>query len=280
MKNPGLVLVSTPIGNLDDISLRATKELKTADAICCEDTRRTGKLLAHLQCEPRPPLIVVNEHTEKEQCASIISKINNGKRIVMVTDAGMPAISDPGEFIVRQVADAGLPIEVIPGPSAGITALVGSGISSRRYLFEGFLPRKGAGRSNRLLEISNSPHTIIIYESPRRVHKTLKDLVQYLGDSRRAVIARELTKLHEEYIRGTLSELVQALSVKDLRGEIVIILEGASNQQEKTSEEILSALNEGKKQGMTTRDAVREVATITGVSKRKVYELYLSSVRN
>ena len=169
---------------------------------------------------------------------------------------------------------------MIPGPSAGITALVGSGISSRRYLFEGFLPRKGAGRSNRLLEISNSPHTIIIYESPRRVHKTLKDLSQYLGDSRRAAIARELTKLHEEYIRGTLGELVQALSVKDLRGEIVIILEGASNQQEKTSEEILSALNEGKKQGMTTRDAVREVATITGVSKRKVYELYLSSVRN
>ena len=280
MKNPGLVLVGTPIGNLDDISLRATNELKTADAICCEDTRRTGKLLAHLQCEPRPPLIVVNAHTEKEQCNSIISKIKNGKRLVMVTDAGMPAISDPGEFIVRQVAEAGLPIEVIPGPSAGITALVGSGISSRRYLFEGFLPRKGAGRSKRLLDISSSPHTIIIYESPRRISKTLKDLAQYLGESRRAAIARELTKIHEEYIRGTLGELVQALSAKELRGELVIIVEGASKQQEVTSEEILSALNDGKKKGMSTRDAVREVATVTGVSKRKVYELYLSSARN
>ena len=280
MKKPGLVLVGTPIGNLDDLSPRAARELKEADAICCEDTRRTGKLLAHLQCSPRPPLIVVNEHTEKDQSERIVSKIRNGERIAMVTDAGMPAISDPGEFIVHQVTEAGLPIEVVPGPSAGITALVGSGISSRRYFFEGFLPRKGGDRATRLQEISRSRHTVIIYESPRRLSKTLQDLAEYLGDDRRATIARELTKIHEEYFRSTLGQLAQSLSEKELKGEIVIILEGAPETDKMSDKEVLSALSEAKGQGLSTRDAVREIAEISGISKRVVYELYLSASRN
>tara|TARA_B100000131_G_scaffold147545_1_gene143460 strand:+ start:2729 stop:3571 length:843 start_codon:yes stop_codon:yes gene_type:complete len=280
MKKPGLVLVGTPIGNLDDISFRAIKELQGADAICCEDTRRTGKLLAHLQCSPRPPLIVVNEHTEKQQCEIVISKIQNGSRLVMVTDAGMPAISDPGEFIVSQVAQAGLSIEVVPGPSAGIAALVGSGIPSRRYFFEGFLPRKGAERTNRLQELARSSHTVVLFESPRRISKTLKDLSEYLGENRRAAIARELTKIHEEYLRGTLGQLAQSLSAKEVRGEIVIILEGSNQKELMSTEEILSALNEAKKHGLSTRDAVREVASVSGISKKQVYELYLSSTRN
>ncbi|MEC8974861.1 MAG: 16S rRNA (cytidine(1402)-2'-O)-methyltransferase, partial [Actinomycetota bacterium] len=226
MKKPALVLIGTPIGNLEDISLRASRELRTADAICCEDTRRTGKLLSHIQCVPRPPLIVVNEHNERQQCGRIINQIQNGERLVMVSDAGMPGISDPGEYIVSQIVKSGLNLEVVPGPSAGVTALVGSGISSRRYTFEGFLPRKGAARVDRLEDISNNPRTTVIYESPHRLRRTLDDLIQYLGENRKATVARELTKIHEEYLRGTLGELVQKFSEKEPKGELVIVVEG------------------------------------------------------
>ena len=280
MKKPALVLVGTPIGNLDDVSLRASRELKTADAICCEDTRRTGKLLSHLKCVPRPPLIVVNEHSEREQCERIIGKIQNGERIVVVTDAGMPGISDPGEYIVDQVARAGLAIEVVPGPSAGITALVGSGLSLKRYTFEGFLPRKGKARVSRIEDISTNPRTTVIYESPRRLRKTLDDLIEYLGETRKATVARELTKIHEEYHRGTLSQLAQTFSREEPKGELVIVIEGIENDESMSTGEVLVALTDAKNQGLSTRDAVREVASISGVSKSKVYELYLSSVRN
>ncbi|MEC7924511.1 MAG: 16S rRNA (cytidine(1402)-2'-O)-methyltransferase [Actinomycetota bacterium] len=280
MKKPALVLIGTPIGNLEDISLRASRELRTADAICCEDTRRTGKLLSHIQCVPRPPLIVVNEHNERQQCGRIINQIQNGERLVMVSDAGMPGISDPGEYIVSQIVKSGLNLEVVPGPSAGVTALVGSGISSRRYTFEGFLPRKGAARVDRLEDISNNPRTTVIYESPHRIRRTLDDLVQYLGENRKATVARELTKIHEEYLRGTLGELVQKFSEKEPKGELVIVVEGRQNNIAMSAEEVLIALTEAKKQGLSTRDAVKDVAALSGVSKSKVYELYLSSMRN
>ena len=280
MKKPALVLIGTPIGNLEDISLRASRELRTADAICCEDTRRTGKLLSHIQCVPRPPLIVVNEHNERQQCGRIINQIQNGERLVMVSDAGMPGISDPGEYIVSQIVKSGLNLEVVPGPSAGVTALVGSGISSRRYTFEGFLPRKGAARVDRLEDISNNPRTTVIYESPHRLRRTLDDLVQYLGENRKATVARELTKIHEEYLRGTLGELVQKFSEKEPKGELVIVVEGRQNNIAMSAEEVLVALTEAKKQGLSTRDAVKDVAALSGVSKSKVYELYLSSMRN
>ncbi len=280
MKKPALVLIGTPIGNLEDISLRASRELRTADAICCEDTRRTGKLLSHIQCAPRPPLIVVNEHNERQQCGRIINQIQNGERLVMVSDAGMPGISDPGEYIVSQIVKSGLNLEVVPGPSAGVTALVGSGISSRRYTFEGFLPRKGAARVDRLEDISNNPRTTVIYESPHRLRRTLDDLVQYLGENRKATVARELTKIHEEYLRGTLGELVQKFSEKEPKGELVIVVEGRQNNIAMSAEEVLIALTEAKKQGLSTRDAVKDVAALSGVSKSKVYELYLSSMRN
>jgi len=280
MKKPALVLIGTPIGNLEDISLRASRELRTADAICCEDTRRTGKLLSHIQCAPRPPLIVVNEHNERQQCGRIINQIQNGERLVMVSDAGMPGISDPGEYIVSQIVKSGLNLEVVPGPSAGVTALVGSGISSRRYTFEGFLPRKGAARVDRLEDISNNPRTTVIYESPHRLRRTLDDLVQYLGENRKATVARELTKIHEEYLRGTLGELVQKFSEKEPKGELVIVVEGRQNNIAMSAEEVLVALTEAKKQGLSTRDAVKDVAALSGVSKSKVYELYLSSMRN
>tara|TARA_B100000686_G_scaffold350360_1_gene446130 strand:+ start:3553 stop:4398 length:846 start_codon:yes stop_codon:yes gene_type:complete len=280
MRKPALVLVGTPIGNLDDISLRASHELKNADAICCEDTRRTGKLLAHLQCVPRPPLIIVNEYSERQQCDRVIRQIRNGERLVMVTDAGMPAISDPGEYIVKQVIEAGLQVEVIPGPSAVITALVGSGISPRRYIFEGFLPRKGKARAARLKDISDNPRTTVIYESSRRVVKTLQDLIQYFGESREATVARELTKIHEEYHRGTLGQLVESFLLQEPKGELVIVIEGRVAPKVLSTDEVVSALSEAKMQGLSTRDAVREVATISGISKSRVYEIHLSNNRN
>jgi len=198
----------------------------------------------------------------------------------MVSDAGMPGISDPGEYIVSQIVKSGLNLEVVPGPSAGVTALVGSGISSRRYTFEGFLPRKGAARVDRLEDISNNPRTTVIYESPHRLRRTLDDLVQYLGENRKATVARELTKIHEEYLRGTLGELVQKFSEKEPKGELVIVVEGRQNNIAMSAEEVLIALTEAKKQGLSTRDAVKDVAALSGVSKSKVYELYLSSMRN
>ena len=198
----------------------------------------------------------------------------------MVSDAGMPGISDPGEYIVNQIVNSGLNVEVVPGPSAGITALVGSGISSRRYSFEGFLPRKGAARLHRLEEISKNPRTTVIYESPHRLRRTLDDLVQHVGGTRKATVARELTKIHEEYLRGTLGELVQIFSEKEPKGEFVIVVEGKENDIAMSTDQVLIALTEAKKQGMSTRDAVKEVAALSGVSKSKVYELYLSSMRN
>ena len=197
----------------------------------------------------------------------------------MVSDAGMPAISDPGGYIINQTTKADLTVEVVPGPSAGIAALVGSGISPRRYLFEGFLPRKGSARANRLDEISKSSHTIVIYESPRRLGKTLNDLVKCLGKDRRVVIARELTKLHEEYLRGSLGELAQTFALQDPKGEIVIVLEGEVKKNSMNVDEVLSDLRAAKKEGLSTRDAVRQVATDSEISRRKVYELYLSSTR-
>ncbi len=280
MKKAALVLVGTPIGNLDDISLRSIRELKNADAICCEDSRRTGKLLAHLQCTPRPPLLVVNEHSEKRRCQEIIDRIQNGERLVMVTDAGMPGIADPGEYIVKKVAESGLAVEVIPGPSAGITALVGSGLSPRRFAFEGFLPRKGGSRTTRLQEISTDRRTIILFESPRRLQKTLADLSKYFGPNRRAVIARELTKIYEEYHRGTLVQLLDEFSDTDPKGEIVIVIEGGEEKAQSSDDEILQALKVAVQDGLSTRDAVREVSSTLDISKRKVYELHISTMRN
>ena len=280
MKKAALVLVGTPIGNLDDISLRSIRELKNADAICCEDSRRTGKLLAHLQCAPRPPLLVVNEHSEKRRCQEIIDRIQNGERLVMVTDAGMPGIADPGEYIVKKVAESGLTVEVIPGPSAGITALIGSGLSPRRFAFEGFLPRKGASRTTRLQEISTDRRTIILFESPRRLQKTLADLSKYFGPSRRATIARELTKIHEEYHRGTLVQLLDEFSDTAPKGEIVIVIEGGEEKVQSSDDEILHALKLAVQDGLSTRDAVREVSSTLDISKRKVYDLHISTMRN
>ncbi|MGZ4695609.1 MAG: 16S rRNA (cytidine(1402)-2'-O)-methyltransferase, partial [Acidimicrobiales bacterium] len=196
--SPGaLVLVGTPIGNLGDLSPRAVAELGRADAVACEDTRRTGRLLAHAGVTA-PKLLTVNDHTEVAAVSDVLARLDRGERVAVVSDAGMPGISDPGERLVAAAAAAGHTIEVVPGPSAAVTGLVISGLASGRFVFEGFLPRKGSGRSARLVELAAERRTIVLYEAPHRLVRTLTDLAGAVGSDRGVAVARELTKLHEE----------------------------------------------------------------------------------
>ncbi len=270
---PALVLIATPIGNLEDISLRAVREMQNADLLCCEDTRRTGKLLELLEIHPRPDLLLLNEHTEQTRSAEVIEKILNGQRVGLVSDAGLPGISDPGEHLVSEAIQQGVIIEVIPGPSAGITALVASGLPTKRFVFQGFLPRKGKARNDRLGEIAAERKTTIIYESGNRLQKTIEDLLAICGKEREVTIAKELTKIHEEYIRGTLCELQETLPSRSSKGEYVLVIGGWLDQREVNDSQLLSELKELHGQGKSNRDAVNEVAKKYNVSKRRVYGL-------
>jgi len=270
---PALVLIATPIGNLEDISSRAVREMRNADLLCCEDTRRTGKLLELLEIHPRPDLLLLNEHTEQTRSAEVIKKILNGQRVALVSDAGLPGISDPGEHIVSEAIQQGVVIEVIPGPSAGITALVASGLPTKRFVFQGFIPRKGKARNDRLGEIAAERKTTIIYESGNRLQKTIEDLLAICDKDREVTIAKELTKMHEEYIRGTLCELQETLQSRSTKGEYVLVIGGLQDQKEVGDSQLLSELKELHSQGKSNRDAVNEIAKKYKVSKRRVYGL-------
>jgi 16S rRNA (cytidine1402-2'-O)-methyltransferase len=218
-----LVVVSTPIGNLKDITLRALEELKAADAIACEDTRETRKLVSHYDI--RVPLWSFHDHSGRGRVDQIVAEIRNGKRVAYVTDSGTPLVSDPGFTLARAAIEAGLPVEVIPGPSAVLAALVGSGLPCEKFAFEGFLPPKEGSRKNALLALAGETRTMVFYESPHRIAKALADMEEVLGD-RPACVARELTKKFEEFIRGRLSEVRAELGKRPKLGEIVIVVEG------------------------------------------------------
>lgn len=265
-----LVLVGTPIGNLSDLSPRAVEALSLADVIACEDTRRTGRLLVHAGVSGHR-LLKLNEHNEVERGAELVDRVLNGETVAVVTDAGMPAISDPGERLVAAAVEAGIPVEVVPGPSAGVTALAVSGLSTGRFVFEGFLPRKGRARSERLGELASEQRTIVCYEAPHRLGRTLDDLTAVMGRERRIVVARELTKLHEEVWRGTLGEASGWEA--DLRGEIVLVIEGAPAPPPPGEADLIAALEAALASGCSKRDAVNSVAAGGGVARRRVYEL-------
>lgn len=267
-----LVLVGTPIGNLGDLAPRAVEELARADVIACEDTRRTGKLLEHAGVRARS-MMVINDHTEPRQIGEALDRLARGQRIVVVTDAGMPGVSDPGERLVRAALDAGHVVEVVPGPSAAIAGLVSSGLPTGRFVFEGFLPRKGSNRTERLDALRAERRTIVLYESPHRLGRTLQDLRATLGADRRVALARELTKLHEEVWRGTLDDAVAFTGEREPRGEYVVIVDGAAEPEEPDDDEIVAALDEALSLGRTTKDAATEVARRLGVAKRRVYDL-------
>ena len=270
-----LVLVGTPIGNLGDLSPRAVEVLRTADVIACEDTRRTRQLLTAAGVPARGRLIAVHDHNEAAQVDGVLARLAAGEQVAVVTDAGMPGVSDPGERLVAAAVAAGHRVDVVPGPSAAVAALVVSGLPAGRWCFEGFLPRKGRDRSRRLAELAIERRTSVLFESPRRVQATVADLAEAVGGERRVAIARELTKRFEEVWRGTLAEAVGHLAETEPLGEFVLVVEGAPEREPATEADVEEALRVRLASGMPKRDAVAEVAAELAVPKRQVYDAAL-----
>ncbi|MEJ6511947.1 MAG: 16S rRNA (cytidine(1402)-2'-O)-methyltransferase [Acidimicrobiales bacterium] len=270
-----LVLVGTPIGNLGDISPRALEALGQAAVVACEDTRRTGRLLSHFGIAS-PTYIVVNEHTEGEAAERVLGHVQRGDVVVLVSDAGMPGVSDPGEFLVSKAIEAGVTVEVVPGPSALLHALVASGLTTSRFVFEGFLPRKGSGRALRLRELADEHRTAVLFEAPHRLAKTLNDLAEVCSGQRRIVLARELTKLHEEIWRGSLGAAIQRCAEVDPRGEYVLVLDGAPPATEATDDQLREAVELAIGRGISKKDAAAEVAELFSVARNRVYEIAIA----
>jgi len=266
-----LVVVGTPIGNLADLSPRARDALADADVVACEDTRRTGRLLAAAGIDRRE-LVVANDHTERRAAGELVARARSGAVVALVTDAGMPGVSDPGEDVVAAFVAAGLPVEVVPGPTAATTALAASGLPTGRFVFEGFLPRKGSGRSERVAVVAAEQRTVVLYEAPHRAERTLADLVGACGPHRPVAIGRELTKLHEEWFRGDLAGAAAWLA-DEPKGEFVIVLGGAEPPAAATDDDLRTALDDELAGGASKRDAVAAVAARHRVAKRRVYSL-------
>jgi 16S rRNA (cytidine1402-2'-O)-methyltransferase len=266
------VLVGTPIGNLEDLPPRAVRVLGEADLVVCEDTRRTGRLLQAAGVRAKQ-LLAAHDHNESQQIGTILDRLRAGEVVAVVSDAGMPGISDPGERLVRAAADAGFEVQVVPGPSAAITGLVASGLPAGRFVFEGFLPRSGSGRTERLEALRAERRTIVLYEAPHRLARTVADLAAALGGDRRVALARELTKLHEETWRGTLDEAVARCEDVEPRGEYVVVVDGADAPPPAGDDDLRAALSRSLAAGASTRDAVAGVAAAYGVPKRRVYDL-------
>ncbi len=269
-----LVLVATPIGNLGDLPPRAIEALRSARLICCEDTRRTGKLLAHAGIAG-VRMAVTNEHTERARVAEVLDILAAGGDVALVSDAGTPGISDPGERLVRAVLDAALPVSAVPGPAAVVMALVVSGFDTSRFVFEGFLPRSGRERTQRIAEIVPERRTTVLYEAPHRVVRTIADLGAACGGDRRVALARELTKLHEEVWRGSLRDAATHLASAEPRGEFVLVLEGRTPDApaDVDDERIRADLVRELEGGADRRAAVATVTAALGVPKRRVYDL-------
>jgi 16S rRNA (cytidine1402-2'-O)-methyltransferase len=268
-----LVLVGTPIGNLGDLSARAIETLRDADVIAAEDTRRTRGLLSAFDIPAGRRLRALHAHNERAEARKIVDLVASGKRVAYVTDAGMPGIADPGERLVQACLTAGLPVEIVPGPSALVTALVASGLPTSRFRFEGFLPRKGAARTAHLRTIADSDVTVVLFESPHRVGATLADLLEACGPEREVAVARELTKLHEEVTRGPLGRI--AAKDADARGEHVIVVAPAVAAGEPDDEALNEAARRTLQEGVTARDAATSIARELGVSRRRAYEAVL-----
>ena len=266
-----LTVVATPIGNLGDLSPRAAEALQTADLVLAEDTRRTGRLLQHVGSQV--PQRSLHDHNERDRIDEVLAILAADRRVVLVSDAGTPAVSDPGYRLIAAAVAAGIRIEPIPGPSAVLAALVASGLPSDRVAFDGFLPRKGAPRSERLAALATERRTMVLFASPHRVAADLEDLASRLGDDRRAIVARELTKLHEEVLRGTLGELASATST-GLKGEVTIVIEGAPDTVAApvAAAELVRRVRELIATGVSKKEAISTVAGAAQVPKRDVYQ--------
>jgi 16S rRNA (cytidine1402-2'-O)-methyltransferase len=271
---PGLYLVATPIGNLEDITLRALRVLKSVDRIACEDTRQTQKLLNHFDIST--PTVSYHEHNEQARTAELIALLQQGGRVAVVSDAGTPAFSDPGLEVVKAALVAGVPIIPIPGANAALSALIASGMDTERFLYAGFLAAKPGTRRTELEALAAKADglTLVLYEAPHRILETLADVEAVWGEQARVVIARELTKLHEEFLRGSVREVRLALSARErVRGEIVLLIEAKSLAQSAnvggSVVQQVSQLMEAE--GLDEKDALKRVARERGVSKSEVY---------
>lgn len=270
-----LYLVATPIGNLEDITFRAVRILKEADLIAAEDTRHTGKLLHHFQIET--PQISYHEHNAQARIPQLIEKLQAGQTVALVSDAGMPGISDPGYGLVCACAESGIVVSPIPGPAAVVSAIAASALPSDRFTFEGFLPVKGKSRTERLSQLATEPRTMVLYESPHRLLKTLADLQTHLGHERRVTVARELTKRYEEFWRGTVSEAIAHFTETEPRGEFTVAIAGHTASPKEFSEaDLLQQLEALISQGLSPSKASRQLAQETGLSKREIYQLSLT----
>jgi 16S rRNA (cytidine1402-2'-O)-methyltransferase len=269
-----LFLVATPIGNLEDMTFRAVRVLGEVDVIAAEDTRRTGQLLRHFKIEAKR-LVSFFEGNEAARSDELCRELAGGARVALVTDAGMPGISDPGQRLVAQALEGGVKVEVVPGPVAAVTALVGSGLPTERFLFVGFPPRTEGERRALFASLRREVATLILYEAPDRVKSTLADLAAALGGERRAVVARELTKLHEEFARGTLAEL--AARELAARGEHTLVVEGASAAAAAEQPvDVESAVRALLAEGLGPKDIAARLTITTGLPRRKLYQLALS----
>lgn len=275
--NKGILhICPTPIGNLEDITIRVLNILKSVDLIAAEDTRHTLKLLNHFEIQK--PLISYHEHNKRTKGELLVNKLLQGENIALVSDAGMPGISDPGADIIKLCIEEGIPFEVLPGATASILALVASGLDTTKFTFEGFLDRDKKNRKERLQRIKREDRTLIFYEAPHRIISTLEDILNILGN-RKAVIGRELTKRYEEFIRGNITELIDYLKINPPKGEMVLLCEGASLEEEALEEQnklekmtIKEHIILLMENGADKKSAIREVAKLRNISKRDVYK--------
>ena len=267
-----LYIVATPIGNLGDITYRAVEVLRSVDSIACEDTRQTRKLLEHYGVEK--PTLSYHEHNEAERTAELVARLAGGETIALVSDAGMPLVSDPGYRLVRAAVEAGIEIHPIPGPSAALTALAAAGLPTDAFHFAGFLPPKPGQRQKALEALGGEAATLIFYEAPHRILESLEAIEQALGP-RPVVVARELTKLHEEFLRGTAEEIRARLAARDsVKGEFTILV-GKSDRPVADDRPVEDAVEELMRLGTPRMDAIKQVARERGLSKREVYDQLL-----
>lgn len=271
-KKPLLYLVATPIGNMQEVSPRTIETLKEVDLVACEDTRVTGKFLTMLGISK--PLVSLREHNEVSASNEIVTKILNGTKVAYMSDAGYPCISDPGSRLVKLALQNDINITAISGPNAALNALVASGLCEDHFYFHGFLDAKESVKLEELRKLANREETLIFYEAPHRIQKTLGAMFTILGN-RKACIARELTKKHEEYIRGSLEELSQ-IDPETLKGEMVIIVEGSLGEikPDINNDEIIQMVKNLVNMGLTTKDAIKKVAETTNINKNYIYKIY------
>lgn len=272
-----IVLAATPIGNVGDASSRLIELLATSDIVAAEDTRRLHRLVQALGVEVSGRVISYHEHNEVAKTGELLDYVRAGKTILMVSDAGMPAVSDPGFRLVEGAVAAGLTVTAVPGPSAVLTALALSGLPTDRFCFEGFLPRKSGERNSRLADLADERRTMVFFEAPHRLEVMLRALHERFGAERRVAVCRELTKTYEEVIRGTLRELLEWAENNDVRGEIAVVVGGAPEQAPSKPEDHVAAVNELISQGIRLKEAVAAVADDARVSKRELYSAVLAA---